>query len=495
MARAIASRLLHEPTLRLKRAAGEDGLLSARARAARAVRARPGLREAGGRGRRGHRARLQASRPRPPVRRSEAKPSPGVLSGSGATAEPAFEPAFGRDPFQRAGGRPGRGGARPRSAARSWSPSRTSRASPATRPGSYGRVERALLDGEVDLGVHSAKDVPGEMPDELALVGVPEREDPADAFVGDGRVDRRASRRGDRRDREPAPPVAAARRAPGPRRGRGPRQRRHPPAEARRGRVRRHRPGRRRAAAAGAGRRDRLPVRRRCDGPRARTGLAGAGGPRRRRRDGHGGGGDQRPGGTGGVHRRASGHRGAWRPPAKRRSASAPATSRERWRSPATPGCRTAASGSATQLRGDPDQPAARGPGPRRADARGGCGEILERAAEGADERRKARTRFASLVRGLFRDGPARSRLPGRRRARRPRPDDRALAGADRRRRRDPLRPPDPRRGPRRGARGRRARLRRQGAGRRIGPDASSQDRDPRRARRPSAAGPARSCA
>ena len=46
-------------------------------------------------------------------------------------------------------------------------------------------VERALLDGEADLGVHSAKDVPGEMANELSLVGVPEREDPADAFVGE----------------------------------------------------------------------------------------------------------------------------------------------------------------------------------------------------------------------------------------------------------------------------------------------------------------------
>ena len=45
-------------------------------------------------------------------------------------------------------------------------------------------VEGALLDGQADLGVHSAKDVPGEMAAELALVGVPEREDPADAFVG-----------------------------------------------------------------------------------------------------------------------------------------------------------------------------------------------------------------------------------------------------------------------------------------------------------------------
>ena len=45
-------------------------------------------------------------------------------------------------------------------------------------------VEEALRDGRADLGVHSAKDLPGEMPDDLALVGVPVREDPADAFVG-----------------------------------------------------------------------------------------------------------------------------------------------------------------------------------------------------------------------------------------------------------------------------------------------------------------------
>jgi len=45
-------------------------------------------------------------------------------------------------------------------------------------------VEQALLGGEADLGVHSAKDLPGAMPDDLSLVGVPAREDPADAFVG-----------------------------------------------------------------------------------------------------------------------------------------------------------------------------------------------------------------------------------------------------------------------------------------------------------------------
>jgi hydroxymethylbilane synthase len=46
-------------------------------------------------------------------------------------------------------------------------------------------VERALLEGEVDLGVHSAKDLPAELPDGLAIVGVPGRETPADAFIGE----------------------------------------------------------------------------------------------------------------------------------------------------------------------------------------------------------------------------------------------------------------------------------------------------------------------
>ena len=45
-------------------------------------------------------------------------------------------------------------------------------------------VERALLDGEVELGVHSAKDLPGDLPEKLALVGVPGRENPRDAFIG-----------------------------------------------------------------------------------------------------------------------------------------------------------------------------------------------------------------------------------------------------------------------------------------------------------------------
>ena len=45
-------------------------------------------------------------------------------------------------------------------------------------------IEEALLDGRVDLGVHSAKDVPGELPDGLAIISVPERGDPLDSLVG-----------------------------------------------------------------------------------------------------------------------------------------------------------------------------------------------------------------------------------------------------------------------------------------------------------------------
>jgi hydroxymethylbilane synthase len=47
-------------------------------------------------------------------------------------------------------------------------------------------VERALLAGEAEVGVHSAKDLPAEMSEGLEIAGVPEREDPADAWIGTG---------------------------------------------------------------------------------------------------------------------------------------------------------------------------------------------------------------------------------------------------------------------------------------------------------------------
>jgi hydroxymethylbilane synthase len=45
-------------------------------------------------------------------------------------------------------------------------------------------IEAALLSGEIDLAVHSAKDVPGELAAGLAIVGAPAREDPRDALCG-----------------------------------------------------------------------------------------------------------------------------------------------------------------------------------------------------------------------------------------------------------------------------------------------------------------------
>jgi hydroxymethylbilane synthase len=45
-------------------------------------------------------------------------------------------------------------------------------------------LERALLADEVDLAVHSAKDVPASLADGLALVAIPAREDPRDALCG-----------------------------------------------------------------------------------------------------------------------------------------------------------------------------------------------------------------------------------------------------------------------------------------------------------------------
>jgi hydroxymethylbilane synthase len=47
-------------------------------------------------------------------------------------------------------------------------------------------VEGALLDGRADLGVHSAKDLPGEEVEGLEIAAVPPREDPADAWIGVG---------------------------------------------------------------------------------------------------------------------------------------------------------------------------------------------------------------------------------------------------------------------------------------------------------------------
>ena len=46
-------------------------------------------------------------------------------------------------------------------------------------------IEEAMLRGEIDLAVHSMKDVPTEFPEGLGLVVTTKREDPRDAFISD----------------------------------------------------------------------------------------------------------------------------------------------------------------------------------------------------------------------------------------------------------------------------------------------------------------------
>ena len=59
-------------------------------------------------------------------------------------------------------------------------------------------LEDALIRGEVDLAVHSAKDLPAVIPEELALSAFPAREDPRDALLSRPGVSWREFPRGGR---------------------------------------------------------------------------------------------------------------------------------------------------------------------------------------------------------------------------------------------------------------------------------------------------------
>jgi hydroxymethylbilane synthase len=51
------------------------------------------------------------------------------------------------------------------------------------------QIDDALLQGRIDLAVHSLKDLPTELPAGIVIASVGEREDPRDALVGRGKLD------------------------------------------------------------------------------------------------------------------------------------------------------------------------------------------------------------------------------------------------------------------------------------------------------------------
>ncbi len=72
---------------------------------------------------------------------------------------------------------------------RAPAPADAAREAPADKARFVKEIEEALLAGEVDLAVHSAKDVPAELPDGLAVVAVPARADARDALCGADSLD------------------------------------------------------------------------------------------------------------------------------------------------------------------------------------------------------------------------------------------------------------------------------------------------------------------
>jgi hydroxymethylbilane synthase len=59
-------------------------------------------------------------------------------------------------------------------------------------------IEEALLRGEIDIAIHSMKDVPADLPEKLKIGIIPEREDPRDVLIARDRMKIEALPRGAR---------------------------------------------------------------------------------------------------------------------------------------------------------------------------------------------------------------------------------------------------------------------------------------------------------
>ena len=333
-------------------------------------------------------------------------------------------------------------------------------------------LERALLDGRADLAVHSAKDLPGELADGPG----------ARRRTGAGGARGRAlRRRGDRGAAAPGAgwneqhqaPRAAARRPRGPRGDRAARQRRHPSGAAGGSRLR---PAGDRAGA--------------CRAARASAREQSAGGSLDPARF------VPAPGqGTLALEGRAGDEQAVSAARAITDAATLAsllaerALARELDADCHTPlgACALPCGEGELHLRawvGLPDgsvwarRRAAEGPiggssGAGAARSRGACGRRGGIAAGAGRSRWRARERAESGAAG-------RARVPRGGGARGPRPDERPRARADLARRRDPVRPPDPRRSARRRPRRRRAGVRGQGGRRELGRPAADRGADAR---------------
>lgn len=51
-----------------------------------------------------------------------------------------------------------------------------------------GELEQSLLNGDIDFAVHSLKDIPAKLPDNLVISSIPVREDARDAYIGKNQV-------------------------------------------------------------------------------------------------------------------------------------------------------------------------------------------------------------------------------------------------------------------------------------------------------------------